>query len=209
MAKVVGLELATHVEQRSRRSYSALLAAGLLACLFVLAACVPQQQYQRRPVREPPPPRAPVQPALLSIQGDEPGLKVTEVDGVPWENLPESSILRDVNAPIGKLGAVGIWLAPGMHTVHAKFVRNIEGGISFVQGEIRVRAISGHTYMIHPTTTTDRGRVSFGTVDYGVSFLPQCLPGAISNAKQKNVTNRQVRFVHDDIAACMEAVWKY
>ncbi|THD05358.1 hypothetical protein B1810_01055 [Panacagrimonas perspica] len=150
-----------------------------------------------------------MQPALLSIQGDEPGLKVTEVDGVPWENLPESSILRDRNAPIGKLGAVGIWLAPGMHTVHAKFVRNIEGGISFVQGEVWVRAISGHTYMIHPTTTTDRGRVSFSMVDYGVSFLPECLPGAISNAKQKSVTNRQVRFVHDDIAACMEAVWKY
>lgn len=200
MDKAVGLEHATPVVPRSRPVPSALQAAVWLTCLAVLSACAPQ--FQPKIVREPPPRP---QPALLSIQGDAPGLKVTQIDGQPWEKLAEASILRDRNSPAGKLGAVGIWLAPGMHTVHAQFVRNIEGGISFVQGDLPLRAISGHTYMIHPTTTTDRGQVSFSVVDYGVAFRTECLPGAISNLKQPGVKNRQLRFTHEDITACMAA----
>lgn len=150
-------------------------------------------------------PSRPQPPALLSYFGDEPTLKVTAVDNVPWEQLPESSLLKSPNAPAGRSAAIGAWIAPGARLVHSQFVQNIDGGVSFVQGNVRLTAISGHTYLMRPVISSNRGKVSFAAIDYGANFPQSCLPGAISRAKPAGAAVRGMRFTHDEITACVRA----
>lgn len=172
-----------------------------LLCLSLLAGCAAGPVLQR--TFPDPPPR--LAPALFAFLGDEPGLTVSTVDGVPWQRLADVSVLRDPNVPIGKYRDLGVWLAPGLHVVHAKYFRNIVGGVTFVQGDLRVNARSGHTYMIRPSFASENGKVSFTVIDYGMAFPQACLPGAISNAKQLGQGIRYERFAHDEIVRCLQS----
>lgn len=151
---------------------------------------------------EPPQPRPPLerpQPALLSIWGDTPELRVTAVDNVPIAQIPERALLRDPNATTAKSSVVGVWLKPGAHLVHSQFTRNMPDGINLSQGNVRVVTAAGHTYLIHPQLRTPRGKASFEIVDLGTGFAQVCLPGVIDNASRA-ATGR--RFSTEDIAAC-------
>lgn len=179
----------------------------MLGMAFLPSACAaPAPTPQLKPER--PRAAAPARqqpPALLSYFGDEPTLKVTAVDNVPWEQLPETSLLKAPNGPAGRAGAIGAWIAPGARLVHSQFVQNINGGVSFVQGNVRLTAISGHTYLMRPVISSNRGKVSFSVIDYGANFPQACLPGAISLAKPAGASVRGMRFTHDEITACLRA----
>ncbi len=186
------------------------LVTGLAACLVLLGACaatpVPRQKLKlHRPPPSPPPAVQHLPPATLSRFGDEPELKVSAVDNLPWEQLASGLLLRDPMAPGGDSSAIGVLLVPGVHLIHGKYVRNIEGGVTFVQGSLRLTAQPGHTYMMRPTAGSERGKVSFSMVDYGVAFPTVCLPGAINNALQPGQKPQQrARFTHDQITRCAQ-----
>ncbi|MGQ0619808.1 MAG: hypothetical protein ACT4QA_07820 [Panacagrimonas sp.] len=139
--------------------------------------------------------------ALLSSLGDEPGLKITVVDDVPFDQ--GSPVGRQPSdEPAGMNSSLGVWLIPGFHLIHVQYVRNIEAGISFTQGDVPFRVLAGHTYMVRPVITTDFGKVSFTVIDYGVSFPIACLPASINKTKQPDAKGKRAKFTRDDILAC-------
>lgn len=159
-------------------------------CAAAVAAADP------RPER---PPLSRPQPALISIWGDTPELRVTAVDNVPIAQIPERALLRDPNATAAKYSVVGVWVTPGAHLVHSQFTRNMPDGINLSQGSVRVVTAAGHTYLIHPRLRTSRGKAAFEIVDLGPRFPQVCLPGVIDNFKRE--TSGQ-RFSAQDIGAC-------
>jgi hypothetical protein len=170
-----------------------LLWFGFLAAAGAWAA---NPKPQRPPVLERPP------PALLSVLGDTPELRVTAVDNVPIAQIPERALLRDPRATTEKGSVVGVWLTPGAHLVHSQFVRNMEDGINLSQGNVRLVAAPGHTYMIHPNVRTVRGKAAFEILDRGTSFPQACLPGVLDNERRAQTGGR---FAPRDIAACLRA----
>lgn len=177
-----------------------------LALPTVLWACVGAcyvavtSAAQPRPQRPPPLERPP--PALLSILGDTPELRVTAVDNVPIAQIPERALLRDPRATTAKGSVVGVWLTPGAHLVHSQFVSNMEGGINLSQGNVRLVAAAGHTYLIHPSVRSERAKASFQIVDQGTSFPQVCLPGVLDNARRAETG---ARFSRNDFLACQRA----
>ncbi|MGH8516018.1 MAG: hypothetical protein ACREUE_01025 [Panacagrimonas sp.] len=151
-----------------------------------------------RPQRPPPLQRPP--PALLSVLGDTPELRVTAVDNVPIQQIPERALLRDPRATTAKGSVVGVWLTPGAHLVHSQYVRNMEGGINLSQGNVRLVTAAGHTYLIHPIARSERAKGSFEIVDLGVSYPQVCLPGVLDNARRADSGRR---FSRNDVQACL------
>lgn len=163
----------------------------------MVASCLPAvAAAETRPLR---PPLARPQPALISIWGDTPELRVTAVDNVPIAQIPERALLRDPNATAEKFSVVGVWVTPGAHLVHSQFSRNMPDGINLSQGNVRVVVAAGHTYLIHPQLRTARGRASFEALDLGTGFPQVCLPGVIDNATRA-ATGR--RFSGEAVGEC-------
>ena len=174
------------------------------ALLMLLAGSAVHAQQQKRPA--PPSPRAESvrELALLSILGDEPGIKVTAVDGIPLGQGKQVG-RKPVNAPPSLISGAGIWLSPGVHLLHVQYARNIGAGISFVQGNIRVTLEAGHTYLVHPSVKSDFGKVAFSLADYGNSFPVTCLPSSISAASQAGANGKPVKKVtRANIRACQQ-----
>ena len=169
---------------------------GLLCCIAASTARAEQRRPHRPPVLERPP------PALLSILGDTPELRVTAVDNVPIAQIPERALLRDPRATTEKGSVVGVWLTPGAHLVHSQFVRNMDDGINLSQGNVRLVAAPGHTYVIHPNVRSVRGKAAFEIVDQGTSYPQVCLPGVLDN-ERRALTGE--RFAPRDVAACLRA----
>jgi hypothetical protein len=171
--------------------------AGLfagLACL--LSSCAPFPPDVQQPPR-----RNSMQDfALLAGIGDVPLTKVVMVNGQPIDLAGH----RPDDAPPGMTARSGVWLAPGRHTVHAQFVRNIEGGIAFAQGDLIGTMMAGHTYMVHPVYGADRGVVRFALVDYGRSFPQRCLPTSIGAANDPSGRLKHPQFTTDQILACAQ-----
>lgn len=167
--------------------------AGLLAGIaLLLGSCAALPP-------EPPPPRnSTLDFALLAGIGDVPRTKVTTVNGRPIESVT----VRPVDAPAGMSSSAGVWLPPGRHVVHAQYVRNIEAGIAFAQGDLVVHLVAGHTYMIHPIVGSDYEQVRFSIVDYGTAFPATCLPWSIGAAKDPTGRSKSVKFTREEILAC-------
>lgn len=143
-------------------------------------------------------PRAAVEPL-----GDESGIKVTAVDGVPLDKLGATGG-RPANAPVGMHSNMGVWLSPGFHLVHVRFARNTASGISFTQGNLRVAVAAGRTYIVRPVVTSDFGEVSFTLIDHGATFPIPCLPWSISQTRPTDGRGRRARFTPADILACRD-----
>lgn len=180
--------------------------AGALpvAALLLLAGCVtsPPQQ-QRHPQR----PRIETTRdlALLSSLGDESGVKVTSIDGVPFDGGNGGRMGRHPrDPPVGMNSSMGVWLSPGFHLLQVQDVRNVEGGISFTRGDIPVRVSAGHTYIVQPVLAPDFGKVSFSVIDHGASFPIGCLPWSIGMTKPPDASGKRARFTRADILACRE-----
>lgn len=171
----------------------ALLGAGV-AVLSAGAASAATRKPERPPVLQRPP------PALLSVLGDTPELRVTAVDNVPLAQIPDRALLRDPRATTERGSVVGVWLTPGAHLVHSQFVSNMADGINLSQGNVRLVAVAGHTYFIHPNIRSERAKASFDIVDQGTSFPQVCLPGVLDNAERARTG---ARFSRQDIAACL------
>ena len=171
-------------------------AVSTFGCAFLGSLCVAASaadtHADRPPLSRPP-------PALISIWGDTPELRVTAVDNVPIARIPERALLRDPNATAAKYSVVGVWVTPGAHLVHSQFTRNMPDGINLSQGNVRVVTAAGHTYLIHPQLRTTRGKAAFEIVDLGADFPQVCLPGVIDNTKR---ATRGQRFSAEDIGAC-------
>jgi hypothetical protein len=137
--------------------------------------------------------------ALLAGIGDVPRTKVVKVNGQPIESaghLPDDAPHLNSTA--------GVWLRPGRHVVFAQFVRNIEGGIAFAQGDLVGNLNAGHTYMVHPVYGSDRSQVRFALVDYGRSFPHRCLPASIGAAKDPAGRTKNAKITTDEILACAQ-----
>lgn len=186
----------TSSRNRTRRL---MLPTVLWACVGACYVAV-TSAAQPRPERPPPLQRPP--PALLSVLGDTPELRVTAVDNVPIQQIPERALLRDPRATTAKGSVVGVWLTPGAHLVHSQYVRNMDNGINLSQGNVRLVAVAGHTYFIHPTSRSERAKASFSIVDQGPSFPQVCLPGVLDNARR---AESGARFSHNDIGACVRS----
>jgi hypothetical protein len=161
-------------------------------CIAISVAAAPRPQ--RPPVLQRPP------PALLSVLGDTPELRVTAVDNVPIKQIPERVLLRDPRATTERGSVVGVWLTPGAHLVHSQFVSNMADGINLSQGNVRLVALAGHTYFIHPRIRSERAKASFEIVDRGTSFPQVCLPGVLDNEHRAESGGR---FSRQDIEACL------
>lgn len=132
--------------------------------------------------------------------GDSPELRVTAVDNVLIQQIPERALLRDPRATTAKGSVVGVWLTPGAHLVHSQFVRNMDDGINLSQGNVRLVAAAGHTYFIRPNLRSERAKASFEIRDQGPSFPQVCLPGVLDNDRR---ASSGARFSREDIAACL------
>jgi hypothetical protein len=143
-------------------------------------------------------PRAP-RPALVSVLGDTPELRVTAVDNVPVARIPPRALLRDPNAATARAGVVGVWVTPGPHLVHSQFARNMPDGVNLSQGNVRLVAEAGHSYLIHPRVRTPRGKAAFEIVDLGVDYPQACLPGVLDNVA---LARSGRRFTRDELASC-------
>lgn len=174
-----------------------LAAAGALAGIAILLAgcAAPAPQAHSKSMHD---------LALLPGLGDEPGAKVSHIDGVALDGGHGTVGLHPSDEPSGMNSSIGVWLSPGRHLIKAQYVRNIVGGISFARGDVSVTLAAGHTYMVHPIVDSDFAKVYFSVVDYGKSFPIRCLPWSISIAKQSNESVKRVRFTHADILACRE-----
>jgi hypothetical protein len=158
----------------------------------VVAVAAAETRPARPPLSRPP-------PALISIWGDTPELRVTAVDNVPIAQIPERALLRDPNAIAAKYSVVGVWVTPGAHLLHSQFTRNMSDGINLSQGNVRVVTAAGHTYLISPQLRTLRGKAAFEIIDLGTRFPQVCLPGVIDNFKRAASGQR---FSGEDIGAC-------
>ncbi|MCC2658904.1 MAG: hypothetical protein K0Q76_4012 [Panacagrimonas sp.] len=183
------------VQTRVRSRAVPMLLWTCIATLFCVAISARAERRPRHPpVLERPP------PALLSVLGDTPELRVTAVDNVPIAQIPERALLRDPRATTEKGSIVGVWLTPGAHLVHSQFVRNMADGINLSQGNVRLVAAPGRTYMIHPNVRSVRGKAAFEIVDQGTAFPQVCLPGVLDNAQR---AQNGERFSPRDVGACL------
>ena len=174
-----------------------LVSAGLCAGIAILLASCGALPPQHTPPR-----RNSMQDyALLAGIGDVPRTNVVKVNGQPLETAGH---LPDDAPPMSS--KTGVWLRPGRHVVFAQFVRNIEGGIAFVQGDLVGNLNAGHTYMVHPVYGSDRDQVRFALVDYGRSFPHRCLPASIGAAKDPAGRSKNAKFTTDEIHACAQWV---
>lgn len=177
--------------------------ALLTGAAVLLAGCAAPRAAPPVLKRSPPPPPPTARDfALLSTLGEESGIKVTAIDNIPLAQWSAAAAGR--RAPAALPSSLGVWLAPGTHLIHVQYARNIESGISFTQGNLRVSVAAGRTYIVRPFVTTDFGQVSFSLIDHGSAFPQRCLPGALSQATPLDARGRRSEFGFVDIVACRE-----
>lgn len=139
--------------------------------------------------------------ALLSVLGEEPGTRVTSVDGVALGGGRRVGRYPG-DAPPGMHGETGIWLSRGHHLVDVQYVRNIQGGIGFTRGNVSVHLLPGHTYIVRPRVSSDLATVSFSVVDHGASFPIGCLPWSIRTSTPREAGGAQAKVTRAEILAC-------
>ncbi len=142
--------------------------------------------------------------ALLSTLGDESGIKITAVNHQPL-SAPGPALARPDDAPAGLHSGLGVWLRPGVHLIHVQYARNIESGISFTQGHVRVAVTAGHTYIVRPHATADFGEVSFTLIDHGRSFPLRCLPARLGELQPRDARGHRRPFTQEDLRRCRES----
>lgn len=140
--------------------------------------------------------------ALLSTLGDEFGIKITSVDHQPLA-APGPALARPIDAPPGLHHGLGVWLRPGIHLIHVQYARNIESGISFTQGKLRVAVAAGRTYVVRPFASSDFGEVSFALIDHGRGFPLHCLPAVLVNAQPLDARGHRLPFTQADLHRCV------
>ena len=142
--------------------------------------------------------------ALLSTLGDESGIKITAVNYQPL-SAPGPALAHPADAPAGLHSGLGVWLRPGVHLIHVQYARNIESGISFTQGNVRVSVAANRTYIVRPLVSSDFGAVSFALIDHGSNFPLHCLPARVGEAQARDTRGHRIGFTQEDLRRCRES----
>ena len=141
--------------------------------------------------------------ALVSILGEESGIKIVAIDGVmPSAGAPIGR--RPTDAPPGVHGGIGVWLRPGSHLIQVQFVRDIEGGISFTKVELPVVLRAGRTYIPYALAASARGQTAMALADHGAHFPVDCLPATLNESRPRDALGRRTKFTRADILACRQ-----
>lgn len=141
--------------------------------------------------------------ALVSVLGEETGVKIVAIDGV---SLSAGARIgrRPIDAPPGVHDGIGVWLTPGLHLIQAQFVRDIEGGISFTKVELPVVLTAGRTYIPYAVASSARGQTAMALADHGARFPVNCLPAAINETRPRDARGRRAGYTRTDLIACRQ-----
>lgn len=150
----------------------------------------------------PPPPQDTVRDlALLSVLGEQSGVRVIAVNGRSLASgLPVGR--KPLDEPVGIDPGAALWLAPGFHRIELQFVRDIDGGISFTKVEVPATLAAGRIYIARPLDAAQRGAVAFSLVDYGGSYPLECLPWSVHASRARDSQGRRQPFTRADLLDC-------